>query len=383
MPKRLRINFIHKDYGRSRGSFESADALSELAQRFYEGSKSLLAERYQKQFVKSLWTLKQFKDIYPGMVMPSARVYKEKLQRIKDYKKIYIKTGIEVSFDLLSEDKIDIIRKPGIVNILNFCMIQNPNQYGNYPLIATEDDIKFGKGFTNEVNTYVQSLLPAATMETKFFPKYYNKYPTSNFTRLKLEQTYERYRLFKKDNSKLKLKIAYYNREDTCPIQTKKYQDFIKEIKESPEYADYEFTIVSFGFGNDLSDGELWDLLNETDIVLYAEPDHRDIYPNTIMQAISCMCYIHHIDEYQNKPENPINGIYELKMIFPERFIELSKFKYIFEDSLFKKNPSKSFTAMKNKVDDKIRAYDLLTEYYLLDKIEYVMDKNLGNLGII
>ena len=185
--------------------------------------------------------------------------------------------------------------------LFKFCMVQTPAHRLKIEIFRKQNDIFFGKGLKEYEDDYIQSKYPAIYNRKKFFPKYYFK-PYINTTDSKI-----------KDSNNIVL--GYYNREDICPLQTKIYRDFIEETKN--RYPEINFKIIEFGFGNDQIDINL--LLREADIFLYTIPDHIDVYPNTVLQALYDQCYILFINESEFPDWS--QGIYEIEDIFEKWFL--------------------------------------------------------------
>lgn len=150
----------------------------------------------------------------------------------------------------------------------------------------------------------------------------------------------------------------------------------MKQMKLSDIY----LNIIQFGAGNDLKDDALIDAPDKIDIMLYAEPDKFDPFPNTILHAISMGCYIYHIDRYDNPSgqfdalsTNVTNGIFELYNLFKDSFI--GDLKEVFMKKQTSKNINKEIGDIYTNVNGLLCLTDLHIFYKLKSALKnYFID---------
>ena len=219
------IPLIYKDYGRMRGQIASVIAFEKFFNDFHERESYLSFQcmRVEVDEIKEL--------------------YKNKLFR----------------------DKI----------LFSFNFVQDIEARGMYPLIARKHDICFskenvkGKYPYEFINEYAQTKVYSVNKNMKYFPKYFS------FTKRKSDEeilaSFDK--LIKKSPD---IVIGIYYRKDTCPIQTKIYDEILLKLNGKIKFKLY-------GLGNDI------DLQNEkleVDAFLYAHPNHNDPFPNIIFDAL-------------------------------------------------------------------------------------------------
>ena len=361
----LNINCIYKDYGRSRGSGESAKYFKKRIIQILRNPK-VVYKNYLKVALSEFPNIFGMKRLDAMEFLDSYQLLELEVKKLVDYKKRLRKKNINLQVNLLTPDKINISLK----SLFSFCMIQTPSHYGRYQLIRRKNDIVFGKGADGEENTYLQCWHSANVLNKQFFPKYY--IPDNILDKKRLRE--KKIELLKRSNiykieNKLTLNIGYYNRSDDCPIQTQKYNKFINDLKN--KYKDISINIIQFGNGNDLKGTDLIDTLNKIDIMLYTEPDKFDPFPNTILHAISMGCYIYHIDRYDNPSgqfdalsTNVANGIFELYNLFKDSFI--GDLKEVF----MKKQTSKNINKEIGDIYTNVNGLLCLTDLHIFYKIK-------------
>ena len=316
--KEFRIPIVYKDFGRARGCDQSALALYDIINSVVENE------------LKVHTNIK----IIPEMV---------------NVKKLTGKKFKDSNNDIL----------------FKFCTIQTPSQRGTWELVANEKDICWAK---NTKDGYIQAKQPAQYIEgtsspKKYFPKYFG-----------LGTSIKRSIVFKKPV----VNVGWYDRNDTCPKQSSVYKTFSGILLS--KYSK-NVSISKIGYNSDLSKREMKKYFNGLDVMLYTLPSHLDIWPNTIFHAIEAgvkICFI----QDGKQMENPdfTNGIYELKQLFPNSFINN------YELSEIVKN--KSDKTIKNKIYHEIDleeinyGVDLLTQYTRKKIYDKIVDE-LYKLGLI
>ena len=131
--------------------------------------------------------------------------------------------------------------------IFNICFVQNPDQRLFYDLIKTPKDIVFCKEILDIKTDYIQDLKTVMWKDIprhRYFPKYYS--PVFNRNRGK--------RVYQDPNGKWIANINYcwYNRVDTSPYQTSVYEAYCNLLKIN------DYKVEAFGFKNDVSIGEIF-----------------------------------------------------------------------------------------------------------------------------
>lgn len=208
--------------------------------------------------------------------------------------------------------------------LFSFNFVQDIKSRGMYPLIARQDDICFSKGNDenlNSKNEYAQSFKYSKAHKMKYFPKYLLRAKKDKY---KILESWDRIIDYKVNISKAKsaekvtrLKIGVYFRTDTCPLQAKRYNDFIETHSEEK----YGIEFIKIGDGH--VDMNIFDFLNSIDIILYTEPSHSDPWPNTIFEAVSSNIPVIYLmpDTKVIKPEN--SGFMEITERFPSSILYL------------------------------------------------------------
>jgi hypothetical protein len=370
----LNINCIYKDYGRSRGSEESAKYFKERIKKILMDPK-FVYKNYLKMNITTFPEIFDIKKLELIKLLDSYQILELEVKKLVRYKKRLREKKIKLQVNLLTPDEINISLK----SLFSFCMIQTPSHYGRYQLIKRKNDIVFGKGIDEEENTYLQCWHSANVLDKPFFPKYYIPINMLDKKRLreKKEEQKKRSKLYK-DGFVSSLNIGYYNRSDTCPNQTQKYNKCIEDLR--IKYPGIYLNIIQFGTGNDLKDDNLINTLNKIDIMLYTDPDKLDPYPNTILHSIAMGCYIYHIDRYDNPSgqfdalsTNVANGIFELYNLFKDSFIE--DLLEIFEKKQTSKNITKEIGNVYNNVNGLLSLTDLHIFYKLKSALKnYFID---------
>ena len=375
----LLLPIYYTNYGRARGNSDSAGYFAHIIQQLLIGNPTKILKKHlggdSKKYLV-MENLNKFRKLNSGI--PLINEYEVKLQRF--YKNLKELGKLDIPLRVIDFDLNDIVQRHKYMKRIKakkayvlpaFCMIQNPSHRGIYDTLRTKDDIVFCKGLASDsIETdYMHNMIGSNISKYKFFPKYLDYGLPGGQHNLKLQSLSEKVYRYKKgyynENYKLPLTIAYYNRSDTCPNQTKRYKDYIEKIIKI--YPNIDFKVTSFGHGNDLEPHELALLLNETDIVLYSEPDHIDSYPNTILNAISKLCMIVCID---GGGEDKRNGIEEIRKIFGSLvFDSLVEVFDSLSESLFMKNYKKSCSQIRLVTLYKLAALDLLNYIYIVDKL--------------
>lgn len=384
----LLVPIFYTNYGRARGNSDSAGYFAHIIQQLIIGNPTKILKKHlggdSKKYLV-MENLNKFRKLNPSI--PLINEYEVKLQRFyKNLKELGKLGGSGVSLRVIDFDLNDIFQRhkymkrledKRIYTLPSFCMIQNPSHRGAYDMIKKEDDIVFCKALESDSKDldYISTMMGSISSGFKFFPKYIDYGLPGGHHNLKLQGLYERINRYKKlyynENYKMPLRIAYYDRSDVCPNQVTRYKDYIEKLEVL--YPDIEFKVTSFGHGNDLESHELALLLNETDIVLYAEPDHIDPYPNTILNAISKLCMVICIG---GGDEDKRNGIEEIQEIFGSLvFYSLAEIFDSLTTSLFMKNYKKSCSQIRLVTLYKLAALDLLNYIYIVDRL----DKLIGD----
>ena len=381
----LLLPIFYTNYGRARGNSDSAGYFAHIVQQLLIGNPTKILKKHlggdSKKYLV-MENLNKFRKLNSDI--PVINEYEVKLQRF--YKNLKELGKLDISLRVADFDLNDIFqRHKGMKRfkdkrnyiLPSFCMIQNPSHRGAYDTVKKEDDIVFCKALESDsINSdYISTMMGSTFSGFKFFPKYIDYGLPGGHHNLKLQGLYERVARYKKlhynENYRMPLRIAFYNRSDVCPNQAKRYKDYIEKIGEL--YPDISFKVTSFGHGNDLESHELALLLNETDIVLYSEPDHIDPYPNTILNAISKLCMVICIDGGR---EDKRNGIEEIREIFGSLvFDSLTEVFDSLSTSLFMKNYKKSCSQIRLVTLYKLAALDLLNYIYIVDRL----DKLIGD----
>lgn len=255
------IPLIYKDYDRMRGQIASVIAFEKFFDELYE-RKAYLSFKYLRVEVN------QIKKLYTNKVF---------------------------------RDKI----------LFSFNFIQDVSARGLYPLIARNHDICFskenikGKHLGDFVNEYAQTKVWATNKNMKYFPKFF-KFSQPKMAEEKLNSFN---RLIKNSPDMV---IGIYYRKDTCPIQTKIYDDIILKLNGKIKFKLY-------GLDNDI------DLQNEkleVDAFIYTHPNHKDPFPNIIFDALSnSIPVLKIINEKVDNEFGLGSGIDMLSKMFPTMFM--------------------------------------------------------------
>lgn len=391
----IKIPILYKDYGRKRGCVDSAKHYEYLINKIlFNSASTTINEHCNTRTEGGAWRFDHLRDFQ--LLNQNIAQYidmNEYLRQVKNLKKwvkiLGDKYDLRVEADAVEIDDIKYRRIMKSKVLFQMCMIQNSNQRGIFELYRKPGDIAFCKGMDiDSEDDYVQALLPAYTTNFRLFPKYMSADFIINPNTLKLEYMYRNINNYEKvikqyPNHKIPVNITFYNRTDTCPNQTEKYLKYIEMLQTNPKYSKYNFTVTEIGYENDIQHFNLINVLDTTDIFLYTEPDHRDTYPNTILQAISRMALILHIKD-DTKVANATNGIWEIESLFRSRFINsMEDLEKHYKDRLFGINPKKHITAIKRIIKHKLKSLDLLVHMYLVDKLENELRGLLKDLGYI
>ena len=369
--KSVVINCIYKDYKRNRGSIDSAKSFVSYIKEIL-CSHYPLVKYYNKLDIK--YSFKHtFSGLNPEAIYYSGYTLSELAKRFKNNKNLLKKSKINI--EVLLKEVSQINTKEEI--LFNFCMAQTPSQRGLYSIIQKENDIIFGKGEGS--HEYLQTFYSSFILDAKFFPKYFLKFDNEILKYRDKNNRFLLKRILKKRFSnalfnfekasklgeKIPLVIGWYDRNDTSPLQTKKYQEFISRLSSFEDFEKFQVEIIKFGSSEDN-----FYKLSMVDIMLYAEPDHFDPFPNMIFQLIYYGAFILDIDNnYSNQTRIDYNlpkGINELFELFPDRFISGQIFKdyynYIKKISKIKNGLEK--TSVINKEIEKIfLPTEMLVEY--------------------
>ena len=255
------IPLIYKDYGRMRGQIASVIAFEKFFEEFHKNESYLSFQcmRVEVDEIKEL--------------------YKNKLFR----------------------DKI----------LFSFNFVQDIEARGMYPLIARKHDICFSKenikgkypyDFTNE---YAQTKVYASNKNMKYFPKFFRYSQRKNDDQILASFD----KLIKKSPD---ITVGIYYRKDTCPIQTKVYDEVLLQLNGKIKFKLY-------GLDNDI---DLQNEILDVDTFLYVHPNHKDPFPNIIFDALRSSIPILRI--LNDKIDNDIlggSGIAMLEGMFPTMFM--------------------------------------------------------------
>lgn len=432
-----KIPILYTNHGRARGCKNSAESFLHVINYVLSSNKTEILNRHLRnsntlQRLIRERDLELFTDIYPGLrnskykdIIDITR-YTSKVSQLKKFQKELYKLDFSVrpeAYDVQSSNYNKLLFKSKEDILFQINMIQTPNQRGSYAAIGRDDkDIVFCKGLDSDNSMdVVQNLYTARYSGFGFFPKYMPSTFNRNLDSLKFQIKYEQIdraiklsekackfldrldpdlspsekiaKVFEPNGSvsKIPLRIAYYNRMDTCPVQQRKYKDYITKIKKDEKLNGiFQISFESFGFGNNLNSYELCNLLNTTDILLYAAPtSHRDPYPNTVLDAISRGCLVLRVDKSYLIPDGPpddICGIDEIQMMFPNMFLDPDKgisniLEWYHCDTLFGHNYKKQATQVKKSIQQKLNSLELLVYMFIVDKLHKEIGAYLDTLN--
>ena len=255
------IPLIYKDYGRMRGQIASVIAFERFFDEFHkkESYLSFQCLRVEVNEIKEL--------------------YKNKLFR----------------------DKI----------LFSFNFVQDIETRGMYPLIARKYDICFSKGNVKGkypyefMNEYAQTRPYSLNKNMKYFPKFFKF--TQNRSNEEILASFDK--LIKKSPN---ITVGIYYRKDTCPYQTKIYDDILLRLN-----GKIKFKLYGLDNDIDLQNGKL-----DVDAFLYTHPNHKDPFPNIIFDAIcNSIPIVRIIDEKIDNDFIEGSGIKMLSGIFPNMFM--------------------------------------------------------------
>lgn len=366
MNKKYRvIPIIYKKYNRLRGSEVSAKEFLNIIN--YITDKKKLEELIKT--ITSLDFLKSYKNLKfilgNDLLLIQRKDFLKEIKLFKNNLEKYKLTGLLIEN---SEFKNVDIKDTKILFSINTVQDYRQRKF-DLRFTNPKKDIIFSKGFKEDnIGNCVPTILSSIIfLEKKFFPKYIKMFWPSyyNSAYYKLPDIIERFKRKKID--KINLNVGVYNRKEECPLQYIKTIEFIKKIEKDPKFNKYNFIIKEFGYSNNLEKNDLENFLQNIDLFFYKEPEHQDNLPNTIFEAVK-NCFIIHIDELENQPTKfKENGINELKLFFPESFINLEKLLE-FEIIPYRKL-KRDFYLIQNKNTSLIEYLESLTAFYIIKKI--------------
>lgn len=389
--KKIYIPIVVADYGRNRGSDVSGKHFEYLIQNILYKPRDVLKNFYGPKSNPStkgffhMTHIKEYNALNPNIKYFGYSELEALTKSLISKLKILDLNNIEIDTRVVHEDWFKSNKDQNI--LFNFCMIQNPDHFGNYLLKMKDNDIVFFRGnnlsnlnaYRMNDNLYVQSMVSAKMSGSKFFPKYMVENIPLKFIGNKIENMYQRFKPSTKNNIHRTIRLGYYDRSDTDPIQTKIYKDYINELKNNPLYKDFEFKVTSFGSNDDIDRDKMnYILCNEIDIMLYTEPQIVDVYPNTIFQAIQNGCLILHIPNSSNA-FGLANGIEEMKIFFKNKFVYSLDEVFKYFGMVKFRSPGKEITALKKVLDQKVSTLDLLVHKYIMEKINFELDKFISS----
>lgn len=256
----------------------------------------------------------------------SAEAFAEYLEEIVNKESLKIETQL-INVNNLRDFVFNKSFKESI--LFNICFIQDPEQRGLYEVIKTRNDIVFCKDIIDKKTDYIQdfrTIIWKGVQPHRYFPKYYGTiYKRDRNSSKRVYYTFT-------DNRQLNIDINYcwYNRKDISPTQTAFYNKFITELINNYPVPldnllkDTDVTsnnfVQAFGYNND---SLLVDIFNKCDVILYTAPDHLDPFPNTIFQALVNNLAVIEIPNPNTGKTDP--GFQALKEYFPHKVYSVDK----------------------------------------------------------
>lgn len=418
-PTDLIIPTIYKDYGRARGCKESAEWFMYLINEILTSNATEIINKHlRKSGVARFHREHDIRSFFKFEMKNSQKLLEDYISMVKQLKNVQKRLLYNYDVNVraysyeVSEFRYTNFAHTNKENILfQMNMIQNPSHRGYSEVTRKPNDIVFCKGLASDnQNDVVQNILAQRLTKFNLFPKYMSGKFNRGLNQIKFQNMYEKIARALRKSKKLstsevfnesarfetimtypptdeldriKLRISFYNREDSCPVQTDKYRKYIRRLEEDPQLNKvFELVINEFGYNNNLDLYELCNELNTTDILLYARPTHRDIYPNTVLDAISRGCLILDIDKTEDisfGPPDPVSGIEEIKEMFPYMFLDP---KYgpegiilWYMGNLFNKNYMKRSTMIKQSIQSTMVSLELVTYIFMVNKLLEELEK--------